>query len=103
MPKSLEYVLEYTPQARDDIREIVLWYRNELEGLEDRFLLSLEASTNSLIKTPFAYQVNFKSIRSILLKRFPYRLYYFVEEDSIIVLGVIHSKRNPKLIRKRSR
>lgn len=27
MRKSLEYVLEFTPSAREDIREIVLWYR----------------------------------------------------------------------------
>src|SRR6267154_550008 len=101
MPKSPEYVLEFTAATREDIREIVWWYRNEQEGLEERFLLSLKASTDSLLKNPQIYQINFQSIRSLLLKRFPYRLYYFIENSSIVVLGVIHTKRNPKLIRKR--
>ena len=101
MPENLEYVLEFTAKARDDIREIVWWYRNEQEGLEERFLLSLKASTDSLLKNPQIYQINFQSIRSLLLKRFPYRLYYFIENSSIVVLGVIHTKRNSKLIRKR--
>lgn len=79
MPKNLEYVLEYTATAREDVREIVLWYRNEQEGLEDRFLLSLKASTDSLVKSPLIHQVNFHSIRSVLVRRFPYRLYYSIE------------------------
>jgi toxin ParE1/3/4 len=101
MPKNRNYLLEFTPEAREDIREIVVWYRNELNGLEDRFLVSLKNSTNSLKENPFIYQVNFGSIRSILLQRFPYRVYYFVEENSIKVLGIVHPKRSPKLIRKR--
>lgn len=101
MPKSPEYILEFTAAAREDLREIVLWYRNEQEGLEERFLLSLKASTDSMLKNPFIFQVNFQAIRSLLLRRFPYRLYYFIEDDSIIVLGVVHTKRSPKLIRKR--
>ena len=86
MPKSPEYVLEFTSAAREDVREVVLWYRNEQEGLEERFLLSLKASADSLVKNPLIYQVNFQSIRSLLLKRFPYRIYYFIEENSIVVL-----------------
>jgi plasmid stabilization system protein ParE len=101
MPKSLEFVLEFSSQAREDVREVVLWYRNEQEGLEDRFLFSLKASTDSLIKNPLIYQVNFLSIRSMLMKRFPYRIYYSIEDDMVLILGVIHTKRSPKLIRKR--
>jgi Plasmid stabilisation system protein. len=101
MSESLRYVLEFTPQAREDIREIVLWYRNEVEGLEERFLLNLEVSINSLIKNPFIYQINFETIRAVLISKFPYRLHYIVEGNSIKVLGVIHVKRSPKLIRRR--
>ena len=101
MQKSLEYVLEFTPSAREDIREIVLWYRNEVEGLQARFLLSLKSAIDLLLDNPEAYQINFSCIRSILLHRFPYRLYYFVEGKSIKILGIIHLKRSPKFIRKR--
>jgi len=101
MPKNLDYVLEFAPKAREDVREIVLWYRGEREGLEDRFLLSLKASSDILLKNPLQYQVKFGSVRALLLKRFPYRLYYFIDGNLIMVLGVVHTKRSPKLIRKR--
>ena len=101
MQKNPDYVLEYTAASRDDVREIVLWYRNEKEGLEDRFLLSLEAAFNSIKGNPQVYQINFDGVRSLLLKRFPYRAYYFLDTNRIIILGVLHAKRSPRLIRKR--
>ncbi|NOS92359.1 MAG: type II toxin-antitoxin system RelE/ParE family toxin [Cyclobacteriaceae bacterium] len=101
MQKNLEYDVEFTFHAREDIREIVLWYRNEVEGLEDRFLISLKSSIDLIARNPTNYQVNFGVIRSILLNRFPYRVYYFIEEKVIKILAVIHLKRSPRYIRKR--
>lgn len=62
MRKSLDYVLEFTPQAREDIREIVLMYKTEVEGLQDRFILGLKSSTDLLLESPQAYQINFSAI-----------------------------------------
>ncbi|MBI3220447.1 MAG: type II toxin-antitoxin system RelE/ParE family toxin [Bacteroidetes bacterium] len=101
MQRNLEYDVEFTFQAREDIREIVLWYRNEIEGLEDRFLASLKSSVDLISRSPTTYQINFGVFRSVLLPRFPYRVYYFIEEKTIKILAVIHLKRSPKYIRKR--
>jgi toxin ParE1/3/4 len=103
MPSNLEFRVEFTPIAREDIRAITQWYRNELEGLEGRFLNNLEAAISLLQGNPKLYPVSFGSIRSALMRRFPYRIYYFLEADVIFVLGVIHTKRSPKLIRRRRR
>lgn len=103
MPSSLDFKIEFTPQASEDIRTIALWYRNELEGLDNRFLSSLEAALNSLRSNPKLYPVSFSSIRAALMHRFPYRIYYYLEVDVIFILGVIHTKRSPKLIRRRRR
>lgn len=103
MPRNPELVVEFTSYAREDIREIALWYRNEQDGLDDRFIFSLKASLDSLIKNPFVYQINFHSVRSMLMKRFPYRIYYLIEEPAILIVGVMHTKRNPKLIRRRKK
>lgn len=55
----MSYGIQYTEIAREDVREIVLWYRNEQDGLEKRFLLSLEAAISSLSKNPLINEVNF--------------------------------------------
>ena len=103
MPSNLEYKVEFTPPAREDVRGITGWYRSELEGLENRFLLSLESALVILQTSPKLYPVVFRSIRSALLRKFPYRIYYFIEVDVIFILGIIHTKRSPKLIRRRKR
>jgi hypothetical protein len=81
MPSNLDFKIHFLPVAREDIRKISLWYRNELEGLEKRFLFSLDAALQSLKKNPLLYPVNFSSIRAVLMHRFPYRIYYFIEND----------------------
>ena len=48
MPKNPEYLLDFTPQAREDVREIVVWYRSEMKGLEDRFLLNFSLEDNQV-------------------------------------------------------
>ena len=101
MQKSRDYVVEFTVVAREDVREIVWWYRNEREGLEDRFLFSLKVSLNELGANPLIHPIQFQDIRAVLLKRFPYKVYYTLLESNVIILGVIHTKRSPKLIRKR--
>lgn len=42
-------------------------------------------------------------IRRALTKRFPYGLYYQVEADMILVLGIFHSSRDPKVWKRRVR
>jgi len=43
----------------------------------------------------------YKGARKYLIKRFPYKIIYLVENDKIIVLAVIHGKRSPNLIKNR--
>ena len=57
---------------------------------------------NFEIKTLFVCdavnQKRHKEIRAALTDRFPYGIYYFVEDAKIIVLAVFHLGRSPKLM-----
>lgn len=103
MQRNLKYDLSFAAVAREDVREIVLWYKNEVDGLENRFLFSLEVIISELRDNPLIYPIQFNNIRCGLLRRFPYKVYYTIDQETVIILGVIHVKRNPKLIRKRVR
>ena len=37
-----------------------------------------------------------KDVRRAFMRRFPYGVFYRVEEDQIIVVGVFHARRDPK-------
>lgn len=103
MSSNPEFTLQFSEISREDIREISLWYRNQVSGLDERFVANLERSFLKIQQNPHLYPICFGVIRATLLNRFPYRIYYFIEDRLITVIGVIHTKRTPKFIRKRFR
>jgi hypothetical protein len=40
-------------------------------------------------------------VRRILTRRFPYKVFFFVEADSIKVIGVIHARRHQRVWKRR--
>lgn len=73
------------------------WYEEKRIGLGEEFLLTVEACVNSISRNPFLFQIKYKDIRMALVERFPYGVFYFVENNKIIVLAIFHLSRNPKL------
>jgi len=82
-------------EAEQDITETFEWYEQQRKGLGDDFLLRVESAFDFLIQDPFSFAPIYKDIRRILLRRFPYGIFYMVSRGSIIVLAVIHAKRHP--------
>ena len=53
---------------------------------------------------PEHYRLKNKDLRQSLVRRFPYAIFYLVEENQkrVIILGLLHTSRNPEIIRKSS-
>jgi len=71
------------------------WYEREQVGLGFEFLDELRAAYNRLISYPLAYQVQRLGIRRALTRRFPYAVFYCIEEEVIVILAVLHTARDP--------
>jgi hypothetical protein len=95
------YNLDFLPGAEDEIIDASQWYENKKEGLGLDFLLSVEAALFSVKRRPLSFQKVFSSARRAVIRRFPYGIFYVVEEDTITVIAVINFNRNPKLWQKR--
>ena len=83
------------PEAERDIEEARAWYGAESPELEVRFTTALYAVFTLLLAYPLAFQESSPGVRHVSLPRFPYLIYYLVEDGSITVLGVLHMKRHP--------
>lgn len=92
-----EFVLHLRKKALADVRRIRSWYRKIDPALEERFLRSLNEGLDRIEAHPYAYQVIYKNTRRVFLVKFPYNVYYLIQDSKIIVLAVIHHKRNPEL------
>ncbi len=97
----MKYRVIVRPDAEDDLKEAYSWYEDKRIGLGYDFLLQVDAGLNFIARNPNIHPIEYKETRKHLVKRFPYKIIYLVENKRIIVLAVIHSKRSPVLIKRR--
>jgi ParE toxin of type II toxin-antitoxin system, parDE len=71
------------------------WYDNQRQGLGAEFSRCLESAVNRVARNPLSAPVVHQDVRRVLLKRFPYSVFYMVEGDSLLVLGCMHTRRMP--------
>ena len=91
------FSLRLRNKALHDVSRIRTWYEKIDPVLEDRFIRSLNEGLDRIEAHPFGYQVVYRNTRRIILDKFPYSIYYLIQDATIIVLAVIHHKRNPEL------
>jgi len=88
--------LTVRPEAEEDIREAFNWYEARITGLGSEFLLVLDAAFNSILRNYSTYPEVYKTVRRALTRRFPFAVFFLVEETRIVILSVFHVKRNPQ-------
>lgn len=94
-----KYKVKIDAEAVVDINEITSWYNDRQTGLGERFQKTVVHQINSLNKDPQIYAIRYKEIRCVRLKKFPYMLHFFINENTktVEVLAVISTDRNPKI------
>lgn len=99
----MTYSVGYISETYNDLKEITQWYAKHRQGLDEEFLLSLEAVMLHIKRNPYQFKEKFNGVREVLLKRFPYRVIFKIHDSNIVVIGILHTRRNPALIVKRSK
>jgi plasmid stabilization system protein ParE len=97
----MEYSIFIRQEAESDLKEIYKWYESCQKGLGEDFKQYIGESIAKLKKTPQIYPTVHKNIRRAFIRRFPFGIFYLVENNSIIVLAVLHARRDPKRWRER--
>lgn len=90
------------PEAEQDLVEAALWYRANESGLGGQFLDQVQAALASIAEHPDAYTSIHGSVRRAVVKRFPFCIFYKIEDDGVVVIGVLHGSRHPRTWRERT-
>lgn len=93
----MKYSLIIRPEAENDLEQAFNWYEDKRIGLGYDFILQIDASFNFIKRNPEVNSIEYKGTRKYLVKRFPYKIIYLIDEEKIVILAVIHGKRNPDL------
>ncbi|MFN8256552.1 MAG: type II toxin-antitoxin system RelE/ParE family toxin [Bacteroidales bacterium] len=94
-----KYKILIDPEALADIQEITDWYNDKKDGLGIKFQETTIKQIDSLKKNPEIYAIRYNEIRCMLVKKFPYMVHFYINDEKSIVeiLAVISTDRNPKI------
>lgn len=89
--------IRFTPRALDELRDAVAWYELGAPAVVPAFLLALDAVIAQAARYPDSFPVVRPDIRRALLRRFPYGVFYSNEPEALIVVAIVHARRDPAL------
>ena len=83
------------PEAETEIDEASRWYADTHPALRNEFLNDVEHALAVIKANPLQYQIVYRTIRRVVLRRFPYGLMYITSDHDVFVLACIHGRRDP--------
>jgi plasmid stabilization system protein ParE len=84
------------PEAEADLVNARDWYERQRAGLGAEFFLCVEEMLERISRTPEMYRVVHHDVRRALTRRFPYAVYYRIAGNDVVVLGIMHTRRDPR-------
>ena len=82
------------PEAEQDLFHAAQWYEEQQTVLGIRFRAAVNQVLQQIEATPELYRIVQHRTRRALTKRFPFAVYYRVEEDQVVVQAVMHLHRD---------
>lgn len=84
------------PEAEQDLTEAAIWYEEQSPGLGTQFLDEVLTACQTITEMPRLHPDVHRSIRRALMHRFPFGIYYQVDNEGIIIVAVMHGSRHPR-------
>jgi hypothetical protein len=86
-------------KAEKDLADAYWFYEAKQPGLGAYFRESIYADLDALEQTAGIHRIAYRHYHRALTKRFPFALYYSVEQDTASVHAIVDCRRDPTWIR----
>lgn len=82
-------------RALTDAQKAIDYYDEQAIGLGEKFNNALDKHIATIANNPF-YQLRYKDYRALPIKKFPYLILFYIQEDSntVYITAVFHTKQN---------
>ncbi len=87
--------------ANLDLIDGYWFYEKQAKELGAYFLDTLFSDIDSLKIYAGVHSIHFEKYYRLLSKRFPFAVYYCIEDDAVLIYAVLDCRRNPAWIRKK--
>jgi toxin ParE1/3/4 len=90
-------------EAESDIINAAVWYESREARLGFEVTAEIRAAIKRALEYPEAYMRLRKhpEVRRVLAQRFPYRIFYIVRSDAIVIFAVLHAARHARTWKQR--
>jgi toxin ParE1/3/4 len=85
--------VEFHPEALAEFRAATKYYEQQQTGLGERFANVVEMAVAHIAAAPESFRIIEDDIRRCLAKVFPYAVLYSIEPDNILIVAVMHCRR----------
>ncbi len=101
--KKKKYKIELSDEAENDFDNSYEYYADESEKVADNFYKQVNSGLETIAKNPQGFQRAFKNVRRYVMKKFPFVIYYRIENMIVQVIAIFHTSRNPKIWKERTK
>lgn len=88
--------IEYAIEVREDIDSAYVWYEEQRLGLGERFLSAISVVVTNIQTNPLGFGRVRGEVRAGLARDFPYVVYFRPETTRIVIVAVLHGRRDPQ-------
>ena len=85
----------FLPEALLEYEESALYYAAIDKHLAGTFVSQIESAIRRMQRNPSAHAVVAENVRRCLVKRFPFGIYFLIEDDQMLIVAVMHMSRKP--------
>lgn len=83
------------PAAAQDAEEAARWDEKQRKGLGKEFIDAVDEGIQFILNDPNKYSVLRKNFRRVILRRFPFGIFFSIDNDVIVIIAIWHFKRKP--------
>ena len=87
--------VEILAAAEAELWEAMAWYNEQSEGLGFEFAEEVFRTIERIVRHPEAWGALSKRTRRCRTNRFPYAVVFQIRKDQILIVSVMHMKREP--------
>ena len=83
------------PEARAELRAARRWYYERSPLTATAFAHAVDNAVSRILEGPNQYPLAEHRTRKLILKRFPFNIFYLPGESELVIVAVAHQKRRP--------
>jgi plasmid stabilization system protein ParE len=92
-----QFKIELSEDAESDFEKSYEYYLGENSKVADLFYKKIDYCLHTIKQNPYSYSVAYKHIRKYIVKKYPFVIYYIIEDSIVRVVAIFHSSRNPEI------